>query len=163
MKALGVLLAILVCGCHRRNVYYQPPTLEGIQFVASSTVVDDTVEIWLTIINRSPSLRQLAAGPPELPLEVTSVNPDAAGILHKWTLADMLKAEETRPRIYAPVEWVWSIEPGTYKKTRVVQFAVKRILGDSLPSGRYRIKLHPGFHATQMIDAGEIELRAPRA
>ena len=155
--------AFAFSACHRVS-YYEPPKLEGISFEAYSAFrgpLLDTVGIWSRLIatENAPPTIERGGCPPSAQFELVSGNPHQ---VHKWDYFAMLEAKSRQAGVgFGCLLYlaVGPITPEMRQSTLWFTVATKDVLGDSLPSGRYRITLFLPIVGSKPIPAGILDLR----
>ena len=166
-RASRYLLFLLsfVLGC-RHNVVRESRQLpmDGVRFVAHARLLtpgDSLLEVRVRAVNTGGAIRTLEFGNCAMNVGVSSVG---SAPTRKWEY--VVWANSRRPRLecldyeatrdLAPGD---SVSPSDFRR----HLAVRAILGDSLPPGRYRItaRVTANGRSSGHLDVGEIELRPP--
>ena len=160
-----VFLLPLVLGCRHRVVRESRHLpMDGVHFVAQARVLtpgDSLLEVRVRAVNAGGAIRTLEFGNCSINVGVSSVGAEPA---RKWEY--VVWASSRRPRVecldylgvrdLAPGD---SVSPADFRR----HLAVRAILGDSLPPGRYRItaRVTANGRTSEHLDVGEVELRPP--
>ena len=166
-RASRFVLACLpfVSGC-RQHVSREFPHLpiDGVRFVGEARVVtpgDSILDVRVRAVNTGSAVRTLEFDDCSMNVGVTSIGPAPE---HQWELVTW--ASSHRPllpcvgyqatRDLAPGD---SVSPADYRR----RVPIRAILGDSLPTGRYRITTRVAANGgfSENLVVGELELRAP--
>ena len=166
-RASRVLLPLLplALGC-QQHVVRQSRRLpiDGVRFVAHAKVLtpdDSILEVRVRAVNSGGAIRTLEFGDCSMNVGVSSVG---LAPTRKWDF--LAWASSRRPQLrcldyqatrdLAPGD---SISPAEYRR----RLAVRAILGDSLPPGRYRViaRVAANGRFSENIVVGEVELRPP--
>jgi len=155
----------LVSGCRQhvsRELRHLP--LDGVRFVAEATLLtpgDSLLEVRVRAVNTGTAVRTLEFGNCSMNVGVSSTGPAPA---RQWELVTWSSSrrpplrclEYQATRDLAPGD---SVSPADYRR----RLPIREILGDSLPSGRYRITARVGANGgfSKNLVVGELELRAP--
>ena len=149
--------------CHRVS-YYEPPKLRGISFEAYSALrgpLLDSVGIWSRLIatkDASPTIER-GGCPPSAQFELVSGDPHE---VHKWDYFAMMEAKSRAAGVgFGCLLYlaVGPITPEMQQSALWFTIATKDVLGDSLPSGRYKITLFLPIVGSKPIPAGMLDLR----
>lgn len=162
---LLLLAAGALTGCGRHLTYEPPhPPIEGLMFSAHTVVVgsgDSLVQVTVRVHNRARSTRSLEWGACSINVRISTVGPTLS---RSWDYAAWLTSHTPQQAclLYlaraelAPGD---SISPGEY----TLHIPVRRVLGDSLSAGRYRISARVAANGSSSgdLDGGEVDLRKP--
>jgi hypothetical protein len=165
--ARQLTIAVFGCAafeaCHRVS-YYEAPKLQGVSFEAYSALRGpslDSVGIWSRLIATEAASPTIERGgcPPSAQFELVSGNPHE---IHKWDYFAMLEARSRQAGsgfgclLYL---LVGPITPEMKQSALWFSIAIRDVLGDSLPAGRYRITLFLPIVGSKPIPAGFLDLR----
>jgi hypothetical protein len=175
---IGLLLGVgvLVGGCHNRRTYYQAPSIDGFRFGAHATIAGrsaDTLRVSATAENVSDHQLREERGSCYMLNRLAIV---AQAHTKTWDSKTWEISQLRQPPFYydsathqllvacAGVGFERIVPPGglvTYE----LRIPIKRILGDSLAPGKYRISARIAINGreTGVLPAGEVELRVPPA
>jgi hypothetical protein len=163
------LVGFFLAGCHRHELTWDESRLEGLRVRAEAHLVGpsrDTISIWVTSVNTTAQTRSLsfsACG--DVTARVMSTKVRNGRPLHIWDYAATLQ----RPRMVpGEISFGCSLIMSTALKARdsvtlvSLSFPVSKVLGDSLPPGRYRVVAYPRVQSAERgFPAGELDLRLP--
>ena len=156
-------VAFVFVACHRVS-YYKPPKLQGVSFEAYSALrgpLPDSVGIWSRLITTDDAPPTIERGgcPPSAQFELLSDNPKH---VRKWDYFEMLEAKSRRAGVgFGCLLYllVGPITPEMKESALWFSIAIKDVLGDSLPPGRYKITLFLPIVGSKPIPAGVLYLR----
>ncbi len=161
-------LAFLVCialslACHRVH-YYEPISMEGVQFVAHARLTGqraDSVEVWLTTRNPLPYPHEFRAGGCAPFAQFTSTHVTKGRVVHKWDYYAMETADYKK--VGMGVACLASLTVGYYppgfeQTHKMFVIPVDKVLGDSLPVGAYAVTLILPLEGVGPLPAGVVDL-----
>ena len=169
MVRLAVILLVgsALAGCGRRRTPEQPNlSPDGIRFMARSGLEapgDTLLYVQVRAVNDARAPRTLEWGACTINVRISTLGPPPVRV---WDYVAFERA--LTPKRFCPMYLVTrdlspgdSVSPAEYLR----RIPVRRILGDSLPPGRYRATARVGTNGRSSgdIDGGEIELRPPPA
>ncbi len=168
---LAFLSAVPYVGCHRAS--YTPDYLrtDGFRYRAGSAVVGsalDTLRVAVVVVNESRQPRLIFMSSFCAPFNRVGVTVRADG--RKWD-SDVwqppLPQPASRDAFGNPILKACSasalgLAPGA-STTFVLAVAVREVLGDSLPNGRYRVtaRVHINAQLVRGLELGDVELSSP--
>ena len=166
------ILASLVgppTACHRYSTQGVPEPIEGVRFRAFSVLspARDTLTVQVLAKNFSRERRSIdgPAGCDE-GISVRASLSDESARDATWASVGWLEYEASPPKRQAARTCVSSklvamINPGSTGIVAGLRVPVRTILGDSLPSGRYRVfaRLQGNGRRAGVLDAGRIDLK----
>jgi len=174
-RVRDAVLAVLVSSgaigaCASRGTYVrQPPSLDGVSLTAHAEELrgpaSDTVSVRLSARNQSNEARDFQYGCTP-PLDVYFVPMQGDG--RQWKYSEFVRsriaaisAATGLPWVCVATLYIFRLNAGSAADTVfLVKVAIRDVLGDSLPAGRYRVSAllmrHPQLGE---IPAGELELR----
>lgn len=154
------LLALPSVSCHR--VSYTPDYLrtDGFRYRAGSAVVGpalDTLRVAVVVVNESRQPRFILISSFCAPFNRVGVTVRAHG--RKWD-SDVWQPPPPQPIIKACSESTWGLAPGA-SRTFVLAVAVREVLGDSLPNGRYGVTARVQINAQLVrgLELGDVDFR----
>jgi hypothetical protein len=170
---LAALPLVVGCKHHRRNEVPKPLRLDGVRFSAQSRLVGTTADslvVAVAAINQSGHDQQIVlwvcGG---YPVEVTVRRAKKTWNSNTWDASKVpVYHDSTGGVMHAAMMCggVVAMRLGARASLHFDrQISVRDVLGDSLPSGRYKItaRLRAYDQSTDDLHAGEIELRVPPA
>jgi hypothetical protein len=161
--------AALLSGCHRDYRGYPPLNTDGYRYSAGAAVVgpeQDTLRVAVVVVNESNQHRMLPLSHCPVWASVVQARVTASG--RNWNSEvyeqrqHVVPRDSTgKPRLEGCVAslLVRTFPPGD-TETSVLKVPVRQILGDSLPSGRYRVtaRLMGSGGDGRKLDAGDVFL-----
>jgi hypothetical protein len=161
--------AALLSGCHRDYRGYPPLSTDGYRYRAGAAVVgpeQDTLRVVVVVVNLSNQRRMLPLSHCPMWANVVQARVTASG--RSWNSAIYEQRQHVVPRdstgkpmleACAAILVARTFPPG-YTETSVLKVPVRQILGDSLPSGRYRVtaRLMGSGGDGRKLDAGDVFL-----
>ena len=168
LRLAGLTTALFLGACHPRSIGYDAGP-EGVQLSAHSVLTGamrDTLSIWIKAVNTSREPRSIGYASCAT-ARINSLATKSGKPAHSWDYATNLDPNLANPNNH----YGWRCE-GVVATTLMpkdslgmpfLSIPVAKILGDSLPSGRYRVVAYPVYIGpNDGIKAGEVEFRAPR-
>jgi hypothetical protein len=168
---LAALPLVVGCKHHRRNEVPKPLRLDGVRFSAQSRLVGtaaDSLVVAVAAINQSRRDQQItvwACG--RYPVEVSVRRAKKAWNSNTWDASKVPVYHDSANGVMHVASMCSTVATMRLDARASLHFdrhiSVRDILGDSLPSGRYKItaRLRAYDQSTDDLHAGEIELRVP--
>ena len=160
-KGLLVVIVTIVLGsgCQRNGTHDgATPRTDGVQFAVRAVLLpgDTLLEVRTVAVNAASSARTLDWGPCQENFSVSSLDltPTRRWEYNTWATASSIVCSASRQFV--------SLAPGD-SVDRTLRLSVRQILGDSLPSGRYRV-IAPWPANSRLVrngEAGPFEFRRP--
>lgn len=163
---LIIVTVFALLGCHYRP---SPADLEtpGLRVRAETHLVGkarDTLQVWMTGENISREPRSFGYSTcPNATTRISSTHFTNGKPTHVWDYATMMHPELAKEDQIAMCSGGLStaLMPGQSATFTVLSVPVAKILGDSLPPGRYRVTAFPVIYFLTGLCAGEVDLRVP--
>jgi hypothetical protein len=164
--AASVITLIAIIGCHRRT-YYTPPPIDGLRFDARAIVAADTLVVSARAANTAQKYVAIefdnCGGPSDLSVQLTQRARQWDSRV--WETHRLKAAADSSRQILqvcagSPIEI--QMKPGSVMPY-ILRIPIRRILGDSLSGGRYRVTATLVINARVVkgLNAGEVELPPP--
>jgi hypothetical protein len=167
LRLTGLTTALFLGACHPRSIGYDAGP-EGVLLSAQSVLTGamrDTLSIWIKAVNTSREPRSIGYASCAT-ARISSLATRSGKPVHSWDYATNADPRLTDPNNH--YAWTCGGIVGTTLMPKdslgmpFLSIPVAKILGDSLPSGRYRVVAYPVYIGpNDGIKAGEVELRAP--
>jgi hypothetical protein len=159
-----------IVGCHSRSEVPERLRLDGFRFSAQSGLVGatgDSLRVEVVVRNLSPTYRTIVVSSCTPTVAVSVYRANKKWDSDAWEQSKLPVYHDSVGRIIPMNSMCSIISSGNMPPGIATEFLreipVGEILGDSLPSGRYKVKAHLRINsqAVEDLSAGELELRVP--